>query len=181
MGKKSQIVEKPSLFHVQDYINKKGLKIRPEDVYWFFFGKKGIYNGESIKTMVKKFKRSSQKQQKETKDAKRKTNDVASKTKSPVKNKKQKVKTPYVFIPYKKQLADVRWKRLREKVLNKRGHKCERCGSTENLQIHHLVYRKKRYAWQYGINDLVVLCDTCHLHAHNLNLDDEFFRITKNN
>lgn len=54
-----------------------------------------------------------------------------------------------------------------------------KCGSTSNLQIHHLRYIKGKMAWEYKDKDLIVLCETCHEKIHCLDLKKEFYSITK--
>ena len=41
---------------------------------------------------------------------------------------------------YNRLLEDKRWKEFRLKVLSERGNKCECCGGTDILQIHHTFY-----------------------------------------
>lgn len=87
------------------------------------------------------------------------------------KRKNQKTATK-PFIPYKIQLLDKRWKRKREQVLKAKGNKCEICGNTKNLHVHHKKYIKDKYAWEYKMKDLAVLCGSCHKKAHGIDLDE---------
>ena len=80
-------------------------------------------------------------------------------------------KTKANFIPYEKQLKDKRWRRLRTEVIEERGGKCEVCGSSANLCVHHKVYIKGRYAWEYPKKHLLVLCNGCHEKVHGIDLD----------
>lgn len=75
------------------------------------------------------------------------------------------------FIPYKQQLADPRWKKRRKQVLSHKGNKCELCGSTKSLHIHHKRYIQGKYAWEYKMKDLLVLCECCHEKVHGIDLD----------
>lgn len=75
------------------------------------------------------------------------------------------------FIPYKKQLLDERWLKRRKQVLACKGHKCEMCGATKYLQIHHKRYIKGKYAWEYKMKDYLVLCANCHEKTHGIDLD----------
>lgn len=67
---------------------------------------------------------------------------------------------------------------------NFRGHmftiqkKCQLCGSTEKLQVHHKWYgtRKKSILYRETKDDVVVLCDRCHQKYHK-----EYDRATKSN
>jgi len=53
--------------------------------------------------------------------------------------------------------------RLRKKILDHFNSKCCLCGSTENLQIHHLDYTPK-----LNFNNLQLLCKKCHDKKHLL-------------
>ena len=75
--------------------------------------------------------------------------------------------TPYS--PYNKQLKNEKWKAFRNFVFVVRGCKCEMCGATQKLQVHHPNYIKGRKAWEYTCNEVVVLCEQCHRKAHGLN------------
>lgn len=69
---------------------------------------------------------------------------------------------------YNRLLEDKRWKEFRLKVLSERGNKCECCGGADVLQIHHTFYIRGKMPWEYEINDMRVLCRTCHQKIHHL-------------
>ena len=69
---------------------------------------------------------------------------------------------------YNRLLEDKRWKEFRLKVLSERGNKCECCGGTDILQIHHTFYISGKMPWEYEIKDMRVLCRTCHQRIHNI-------------
>ena len=69
---------------------------------------------------------------------------------------------------YNRLLEDKRWKEFRLKVLSERGNKCEFCGGTDVLQIHHTFYIRGKMPWEYDINDMRVLCKKCHQRIHNI-------------
>ena len=69
---------------------------------------------------------------------------------------------------YNRLLEDKRWKEFRLKVLSERGNKCECCGGTDVLQIHHTFYIRGKMPWEYDIKDMRVLCRTCHQRIHNI-------------
>lgn len=71
-------------------------------------------------------------------------------------------------IPYKEQLKTKEWIRFRKVVFKSRGRTCEMCGATTNLQIHHPKYISGRKAWEYTIEDVMVLCRKCHETTHNI-------------
>ena len=69
---------------------------------------------------------------------------------------------------YKHLLEDKRWKEFRLKVMSERGGKCECCGGTDILQIHHTFYISGKMPWEYDIKDMRVLCKKCHQRIHNI-------------
>lgn len=69
---------------------------------------------------------------------------------------------------YNRLLEDKRWKEFRLKVMSERGNKCECCGGTHILQIHHTFYISGKMPWEYDIKDMRVLCRTCHQRIHNI-------------
>ena len=69
---------------------------------------------------------------------------------------------------YKHLLKDKRWKEFRLKVMSERGNKCECCGGTDILQIHHTFYISGKMPWEYNIDDMRVLCKKCHQRIHNI-------------
>ena len=57
------------------------------------------------------------------------------------------------------------WKNfVRPRVIEAKGGKCEKCGATKNLDLHHLDYKK-----EVSINTLLVLCRKCHIKEHKTN------------
>ena len=69
---------------------------------------------------------------------------------------------------YNRLLKDKRWKEFRLKVMSERGNKCECCGGTDVLQIHHTFYISGKMPWEYDIKDMRVLCKKCHQRIHNI-------------
>lgn len=70
---------------------------------------------------------------------------------------------------YAAYLASPDWKKKRAQKLNRSGGKkrrCSICGATENLDIHHLIYRKRLEEAKQ--DDLRILCRHCHDTAHEL-------------
>ena len=72
------------------------------------------------------------------------------------------------YTPYEKQLKDKRWEAFRKFVFVVRGKKCEMCGGTHILQVHHPKYKGGRLAWEYTCNEVQVLCKECHEKVHNI-------------
>ena len=69
---------------------------------------------------------------------------------------------------YSEQLEDIRWTMFRTFVFVVRGQKCEQCGSTHYLNLHHVKYIPGRKAWEYNCNEVQVLCRECHEKVHNI-------------
>lgn len=69
-------------------------------------------------------------------------------------------------IAYKEQLKDQRWFYVRARVMERDLHKCQKCGTWRNLEVHHLRYEYGRKAWEYNDKDLLTLCDKCHEKVH---------------
>ncbi|MCC5937507.1 MAG: hypothetical protein JJU34_09505 [Lunatimonas sp.] len=75
---------------------------------------------------------------------------------------------------YSAGLQDPQWQLLREKVLDRDGHRCRCCGSEHSLQVHHRQYHRDRSSgawkspWEYPLTLLVTLCDECHSEGHRL-------------
>lgn len=56
------------------------------------------------------------------------------------------------------------WQEMRLKVLERDNLVCRKCGSSINVQVHHLKYPE---VWgEEDINDLITLCDKCHAKTH---------------
>lgn len=76
-------------------------------------------------------------------------------------------------IEYSRGLEDIRWKKLRNKVLERDGHQCKSCGKISGLlQVHHRQYQQCKVSgewrkpWDYHPVYLVTLCEECHFRGH---------------
>ena len=67
------------------------------------------------------------------------------------------------FENYKEFLNTEEWKQIAQMVKERDGHKCVICGSTENLNAHHIGYDGDRM----NENDIVTLCNRCHECLHD--------------
>lgn len=72
---------------------------------------------------------------------------------------------------YEKLLHDERWINKRNEILKRYNYKCTYCGSSNKLQIHHLLYYKYPNdklvnPWDYPNDKLRTLCDRCHKKQH---------------
>lgn len=80
----------------------------------------------------------------------------------------EKLWTPDLSImPYPAFLETPYWKIIRQLKLIDADHRCSKCCSNEQLQIHHINYenrgREHLFLWQ-----LKVLCRGCHKHHHHI-------------
>lgn len=69
----------------------------------------------------------------------------------------------------KKYLAYINskeWLDIRIEIHHSRGGKCERCGSTHILQVHHVTYKN---LFNEEPEDLELLCSGCHRAEHKIN------------
>lgn len=64
---------------------------------------------------------------------------------------------------YLEYLESPEWWRLRKLALQRANYTCERCPCRITLNVHHRTY--KRLGAEY-VNDLEVLCETCHRNEH---------------
>jgi len=64
---------------------------------------------------------------------------------------------------YKDYLKSPKWKAIRESIISL-SKSCERCGSTERLQVHHKTYDR---IFNEDYDDLELLCATCHSKEHS--------------
>jgi len=53
------------------------------------------------------------------------------------------------------------WQNIRKIILSKQ-KECQKCGSSENLEIHHVVPPKGDRDLFYNFSNLIVLCSNCH-------------------
>ena len=70
---------------------------------------------------------------------------------------------------YKALLDTPQWKMYRSIVIELFGGKCQECGDSECLQVHHVRYIPELKPWQYkNPDDIAVLCENCHRREHGL-------------
>ena len=58
------------------------------------------------------------------------------------------------------------WQALRQQLFRDRTKKCEHCGRTRIIQVHHRYYFSGCLAWDYDGGDLHLLCKICHSLVH---------------
>jgi 5-methylcytosine-specific restriction endonuclease McrA len=54
---------------------------------------------------------------------------------------------------------------LRKRIFERDGWKCQSCGSSINLQVHHVVHRSQ--LGPDALDNLISLCAGCHRLQHN--------------
>lgn len=72
------------------------------------------------------------------------------------------------MVNLKKYYLTKHWKSLSRKVRIER-KLCEKCGSIEELHVHHLSYKR---LYHERLSDLQVLCKHCHLKGVHKQLDE---------
>jgi hypothetical protein len=82
---------------------------------------------------------------------------------------------------YDKFLHDDRWYAKRRKILDRDNHKCQWCGKTTNLQVHHKYYNvypngKHPEPWDYPDDALMTLCRDCHTKYHEKYTVKQYYR-----
>ncbi|WP_156932986.1 HNH endonuclease [Desulfonatronum lacustre] len=78
---------------------------------------------------------------------------------------KKRVFNPYLGpksppMGYNKYIKSDEWKNKRIYALKAAGYKCQKCGITGRLEVHHLDYDSSLY--HERLNDVEVLCRRCH-------------------
>lgn len=64
---------------------------------------------------------------------------------------------------YREYINSPHWKKKRAEFIESVGGRCERCGSTKQLQVHHKHYRTLK---RESKEDVEVLCKECHELEH---------------
>lgn len=73
---------------------------------------------------------------------------------------------------YEQLLLQPEWKEKRLHIIRRDGHRCQYCGATDNLQVHHKYYLQypnhtRPKPWEYPDTALITLCDDCHKKVHD--------------
>lgn len=62
------------------------------------------------------------------------------------------------------------WRDFRQQMVELSGHKCQACNRSDLngaiLQVHHKTYTQGRLPWEYGYDEVVILCKGCHAKEH---------------
>lgn len=67
---------------------------------------------------------------------------------------------------YREYIKSDHWKMKRELAILFYGECCSSCNSVKKIQVHHLSYAR---LGNEPMDDLMVLCETCHQKAHIIN------------
>lgn len=162
MTYKGQEIEKPTLAMIEEYCKRNHLEVAPGEIYKHYFNKKWLTKEGiplvSIEAMCNAWNGVyvSHKKKKSRRKAKKIVERILAESHA---------KEDYT--PYKDQLDDPRWRAFRSFIFCVRGNKCEICGSSKSVQVHHPLYHPNCKAWEYTCKDVVVLCRTCHAKLHN--------------
>jgi 5-methylcytosine-specific restriction endonuclease McrA len=62
------------------------------------------------------------------------------------------------------QLSPEAYVQLKLQVLNRDGWRCQNCGSSRNLEVHHKQFRS--HSGADSEENLITLCNRCHLAMH---------------
>jgi 5-methylcytosine-specific restriction endonuclease McrA len=65
---------------------------------------------------------------------------------------------------YKEQIKHPKWQRKRLEILQRDNFKCRCCNDEDTqLHIHHKKYISGNKIWMYADDDLITLCEDCHI------------------
>jgi 5-methylcytosine-specific restriction endonuclease McrA len=68
--------------------------------------------------------------------------------------------------PMRLRLDPVAYESLRQLVLRRDGWRCQSCGTTANLEVHHRQFRSR--LGDDSEANLITLCAVCHAGAHRV-------------
>lgn len=64
---------------------------------------------------------------------------------------------------YEDQLRHPKWLAFRKDVYKRARFRCQLCGKQNvGLEAHHSYYESDKMAWEYPIESVIALCNTCH-------------------
>lgn len=139
----------PTLAMVREYIEGRNYKISPEKVYEHYAANKWkTSKGHEVETLEAAING---------------CNSASEKFMLTSEERREE---------YKRLLQTQEWEDFRKAVLAHYGSKCQKCGATRNLQVHHKAYRNSadKLPWAYFYEDLQVLCEKCHNEAHGVQI-----------
>lgn len=113
-------------------------------------------NKEYKKSDIKISKKSALKEKSPVKSGKINKN-AQSLTKKPVKNTKMHNKSKKLTVT----------KETYNFVIERDNYSCRLCGSTNWIQLHHILYRSQRRDLTNDVDNCIMLCDDCHRLVHS--------------
>ena len=63
--------------------------------------------------------------------------------------------------------------RYKQKVRERDGNRCQKCGTRHNLTVHHVESKMKHPELIDKLDNLITLCDSCHRNYHYIFLEDD--------
>jgi len=63
------------------------------------------------------------------------------------------------------RLSDAAYAHLREQIFDRDGWRCQKCGSSSNLEVHHRQFRSQ--SGHDAEDNLITLCARCHAEIHS--------------
>lgn len=63
------------------------------------------------------------------------------------------------YTDYKTYINSPEWKKKRERAFKLLGRKCQKCGNTKKLEVHHLTYDN---LYNESVSDVEIVYNTCH-------------------
>ena len=80
----------------------------------------------------------------------------------------QSALTPELIkMPYQKFLASAYWEIVKRVMRRHHEGRCQICGATKKLDVHHKTYRHHGLELQF-LDDLMLVCRDCHQKIHNM-------------
>lgn len=68
----------------------------------------------------------------------------------------------------RKKRLNYSYRKFREQVLQRDGYRCQWCGSTENLHVHHILSFAENPNLRLEPSNAITLCKKCHMGYHGL-------------
>lgn len=72
-------------------------------------------------------------------------------------------------VKYSEKLRDPRWQKIRLQVFERDQWACQICMDSEStLAVHHKYYTPNTEPWDYPLDALITLCESCHSTEYEL-------------
>ena len=55
---------------------------------------------------------------------------------------------------------------IKEEIMKQKGFKCEDCGTSRNLTVHHKKKISQHPELEFELDNVMVLCEPCHIKLH---------------